>query len=278
MTQILSLVTPSHVFQISDRRTSTRLSNGRVEAQPYEENKAVLWGRRVAFAYSGLARIRHEYTDCWLTRVLAAANTDSLPTACEAVRSAATKAFQGMYIPANDKRTLFTAVGWTNAENRWRPIAIEISNFKDRNGEVLDCALAVFQTRWWISPTPGSILGWSSPPPRRERVQLERAIRRVLQHRPTLPGAVRCLAKAVRQTAAANPKTIGTELMAVHIPIPRTPPDFPFRKSAFGYISGAFSEQGPSFCYLPTVGTPKFFGPNVVEGGTATANFECGAL
>jgi hypothetical protein len=158
MTQILSFLTDSHVFQISDRLISARHANGRFVPQKDEQNKAVVWQRRAIFSHTGLAKLHGVPVSLWLARALLAANTDSLSAACEAVRVAATDAFWRLPLPAEDKRTSFIVVGFTNPNGagQWGPIGIEISNCLGPKGSFLSKAKATFETRFQLLP-PGCI-------------------------------------------------------------------------------------------------------------------------
>src|SRR5262249_5679891 len=159
----------------------------------------------------------------WLARVLAAAQTDSLSEACEVVRAQATKAFGRVTLPPHLKRSLFVAVGWTNSfpAEGWTPIAIQISNCSSSTGEFLPNAINVFQTKYQIVAAANHLLGWSAPPPSGIRKRLERSLWTHLRKGATLRGVVQHLARMVRETSK-HQVTIGTELMATHIPMPQT--------------------------------------------------------
>jgi hypothetical protein len=273
MTQILSLLIPGHVFQVSDRQISDPDGRGAWIPRPQEENKAVLWGRRVAFSYSGVARIGAMRVDLWLTSTLAGAATNSLSDACEHVRREATAAFDKMSQPADEKRCRFVAVGFTCSaqEQKWRPIAVEITNCMSGKGGLLQQAEREFTMRFQVL-RGGYMVGWSSPPPVRTR--LERILWAHLSRGATLQGVVQHLARMVRESAKFG-TTIGSELMAAHIPEPVT---IDGARGGYCYPAGHFSQGGPSFAYLPTVGPPRMYGPNVVEMGTSMTDFEAGPV
>lgn len=62
MTLILACVTPTMVYQVSDRRL-TLASNPKAIVDD-ERNKSVFVGR-VSFGYTGLAYVGNERTDIW---------------------------------------------------------------------------------------------------------------------------------------------------------------------------------------------------------------------
>jgi hypothetical protein len=108
---------------------------------------------------------------------------------------------------------------------------------------------------------------WSWPPGPRERVLLERTMRRRFERGVTLQAVV-------RQTASKNASLIGTELMAIHIP--RRSVETASR--AWIIPADDFNDTTPSFCYLPTFGSPRQFGPNFVSKSSMITNFEAGPL
>jgi hypothetical protein len=67
VTLVLSCIAPEYAVQVSDR-CLTDLRTGIAVEQ--EANKAVVLSNRVAFAYTGLARIEGKPTDIWLRDAL----------------------------------------------------------------------------------------------------------------------------------------------------------------------------------------------------------------
>jgi len=55
MTLVLSLITSSWAIQVSDRKLVRLDAEGKVTWKNEERNKAVLWCKRLAFGYTGIA-------------------------------------------------------------------------------------------------------------------------------------------------------------------------------------------------------------------------------
>ena len=68
MTLVISLISRDHAIQISDRKLVWVESDGSIRDREGEFNKAVLYCKRIAFSYCGLAEAgpRRQRTDLWL--------------------------------------------------------------------------------------------------------------------------------------------------------------------------------------------------------------------
>ncbi len=118
MTLILSCLTPACVIQVSDRRLSNVESR---RALPGEFNKAVCFTNRIAFSYTGLAKIDGKDTDEWLADALASGDDEN--ECLMAVRDRATEAFARLQAPLALKTHAFVGVGWDKParDEPWRP-------------------------------------------------------------------------------------------------------------------------------------------------------------
>ena len=123
MTLILSCITNEYVFQVSDRRL-TNLHTERPD--PNEYNKAVdFWGR-LAFGYTGVARVNNTYIDDWIAKTII--DCSSVYEAINTLKDSAS----GFFKHFNYKQA-FIATGWLQ-RNLWdynHPFISVISNYYD---------------------------------------------------------------------------------------------------------------------------------------------------
>jgi hypothetical protein len=226
MTLVLSCATPEYIVQVSDRHLTW--PNGQLADD--NTNKVVLFCRRVAFAYTGLAEIDGEKTDEWLMDVLATSN--SLSEARSAIESSATKAFQRIPLPNSQKRHAFVGVGWTllTPEDQPRAIICSISNAQNDRGEWLSEARDSFSQRCMILPELN--LCWLEDAGYRlkisEKRELEHQIKDCVEHKTGPKPIARLLMRAVRQVADRSER-VGHNLLVVSLP-----------KNAVSFESGEF--------------------------------------
>lgn len=143
MTLVLSLITESWAIQVSDRRLVWLDAAGGIVRKDDERNKAVVWCKRLAFAYTGLAELgpMREATDEWLARELAESYADagsvdqSQDAVVAAIADRASTAIKrpriARGIPAQQRRHAFVGVGWARftGEDGMSPYITQIHNF-----------------------------------------------------------------------------------------------------------------------------------------------------
>ena len=131
MTLILSCLTPSAVYQVSDRRITNLLPPG--DVMDDEQNKAVMIGSRFAFAYNGLSEIAGECSDTWLARVISESDTNDMAAVVNHIRTSANDAFQRITGPKKNRRHAFHGVGWLRlkGESDLSPASLTIHNAID---------------------------------------------------------------------------------------------------------------------------------------------------
>lgn len=135
MTLVLSCIAPEYAVQVSDR-CLTDLRTGIAVEQ--EANKAVVLSNRVAFAYTGLARIEGKPTDIWLRDALVP--HQSIGGAVQVIVDEATRAFRGIAGPQCRKHQAFVGAGWARFPHlgrALRPFGVTISNAFDEEGHWL---------------------------------------------------------------------------------------------------------------------------------------------
>src|SRR5687767_3521718 len=125
MTQVLTLLTSSCVFQVSDRRVSG-MSNNQFVWFDDHRNKSVAYLALAAFGYTGTAAIGSVRTDVWMTERLAP--TCALGDGLGALRDGATDAFHSPYLVG--ERLAMVAGGWDPVdEESFVPFLAVVSNF-----------------------------------------------------------------------------------------------------------------------------------------------------
>jgi len=155
VTLILTVLTHSYVAQVSDRRLMTT-GGGQIEENDDEQNKAVLWCGRLAFAYSGFADLGPEgRTDLWLARTLSdIATSDQPPEAPPPEQRNQNFMLAQLALRATDefltpriqnlaeavRRQTFVAVGWARFgdEPDFSPYLGLVSNMHAPDGQPLE--------------------------------------------------------------------------------------------------------------------------------------------
>jgi hypothetical protein len=153
MTQILSLITPDFVIQVSDRRL-TDLKKG--EPMTWKANKTVVVPSvQMMFSYTGLAALTPTTTtDEWLMR--RSFELRDSENYFEAIGNAATEIFKTIALPSGQKRHAFVGVGWLPQDFETIPpqpvgfkpgaFCVLISNFLDDQRRELAEAREEFNT------------------------------------------------------------------------------------------------------------------------------------
>ena len=141
MTLIIAAATPSCVYLASDRRVSWIEADGSVSQRDDEQNKAVLWCRRIAFAYTGLAELGPEQrTDLWLAQTLAdLESTVATRSQGGLIAGVAQRATFELDRPsltaleAERRRHAFVGIGWARFRDGdpLEPYRVLVSNFHE---------------------------------------------------------------------------------------------------------------------------------------------------
>lgn len=270
MTLILSCVTRDYAVQVSDR-CLTDLASGRPLEQ--ESNKAVVLSNRVAFAYTGLARIEGKPADIWLRDVLTP--HQSMRHAVQLVVDEATRAFAQMPASPAAKRQAFVAVGWAHfpdVREDLSPFGLTISNALTQEGRWLPGAMSEFSGQGKVLKGPDSGFLWTHAGGLSDRrgAALNRAIGRVAS-RGLGPAAVsELLVREIREVADEPGSRVGRGLMVNCIPRAATGSDDLFALSSMPTNSElCFAHLRHDGSLEPTEG-PHFVRP----GGRLYSNFK----
>lgn len=248
MTLVLSCLTPECVIQVSDRRLSN-VESGR--ALPGQFNKAVCFTNRIAFSYTGLAKINGQDTDEWLADALASGDDEN--ECLIAVGDRATEAFARFRAPLALKTHAFVGVGWHKLakDEPWRPWLCSISNSLDAEGRWRFPPRDRFQSHSHVlTPTGGerpvalSVVGQRLK--RDEQVALMRDLRRYVEHH-VGPGAVSDRLVEQVRAVAARTQTVSPEVMVNAIPLL---PD-KFESGEVAAISARPTLDTHAFSYIP---------------------------
>jgi hypothetical protein len=230
MTLILSLLTPTHALQASDRKIVS-IRRGEIVEENDQRNKAVLFRDRWAFGFTGLAELGpDERTDLWLADALSQAD-HSLPPGdhdprvlFEAVAQRATTEFQRWEIrrlPSELRRHAFVGVCWARFPDVAHPLPylVLISNFHDRVAGELERAKDAFD--FFIArPDPGvSTVYWTGERLGPRETRALKAIERLDPHAPGFAAAaLRLMVEQVR-SVACHKRTVGRGVLTLDIPV-----------------------------------------------------------
>jgi hypothetical protein len=265
MTLVLSCLTERFVLQVSDRRLTNVVSGQAIRG---EFNKAVFFTNRMAFAYTGIARLEGRDTDEWLADALSSGDEEN--ECLLAVRDRATLALRRLRLPLALKALAFVGVGWDEhpGSDRWMPWICWISNALDASGrwrlpprDEFSIHSSVLTHRKHERPVVLSEVGQRLT--QDERVQLMRDLRRYADHR-VGPGVFADrLVEQVRGVAARTP-TVSQELMVAAIPLlPEK-----FESGELQALSARPTLDSQSFSYVPAFGPPKIeLGPRAAFPG-----------
>lgn len=280
MTIVLACVTSDAVYQISDRRLVDVATRAQVIDD--EKNKAVLVNSRVAFGYTGLARIDGESTDTWLAKVIACGSTSDMAEVAERIRARATHAFTSMTIPKAYKRHAFQAVGWfqLRGEKESTPGIVVVHNALDeKTGSWLSEPLEEFciSTQFPTHFPGGCILNSVGVvPSAQEKSAVLRLARKALKRRDIAPNAIlRALVESMTWLSGRH-QEIGRGLMIVRLY--RKASDEAAATGMHMAIAGAIDSKLPTFFYVSATGLTTHFGPHFVVGQSVLTDFQGGAL
>jgi hypothetical protein len=269
MTLILSCITRDAIVQVSDR-CLTDLRSGTPVDQ--EANKAVFLSNRVAFAYTGLARIEGKPADIWLRDILIPHK--SIRHGIQLVVDEATRAFAAMPGSLAAKRQAFVAAGWAQFDHLGsdlHPFGLTISNAIDQNGQWLAGAQPAFTGNGKILHGPRWGFSWTHAGelPRDRGIYVQRALRRMVERGVSLAAIANLFIKETRFMAKQPRSRVGRGLMVNSIPSAAT------KTNDLLALSSLPTETEMTFAHLrhdDSIQTTE--GPHVVRpGGRVFSNF-----
>lgn len=261
MTLVLSLITESWAIQVSDRKQVWQRADGEIVREDDNENKAVLWCNRLAFAYAGLGELgpKREATDEWLSRELAEwwveageieQGQDAVVAAiAERATVAINRAPLVASIPAHQRRHAFVGVGWARFDQRGGmvPYIVQIHNHPTST-DLAAPAEEEFGSAILRLPEDRNIfVNWMGQELQdREKVLLEELKRGDPSSRAYGEHAVGVMVSIVRSVAERN-EFVGRGLLVNCLPCWAIRPG---DTSAFLIASGPLAEN-LTFLYLP---------------------------
>lgn len=282
MTLVLSLLTPTHALQVSDRRVVS-MSAGTIIEEDDQRNKALLFRDRWAFGFTGLADLGADRrTDLWLANALSRADQSLSPGEHDprvlfgAVAGQAITEFSRREIvrlPSAMRRHAFVGVCWGRFPDAADPLPylVLISNFHDRLAGELPEATDTFD--YFIDRAdPGvSKVYWTGARLNRTEVRALRSIERLdPQASGFAAAAIRLLVEQVRSVASRSP-VVGKGVLALDIP--RSVIDR--QTSARFIIHGPPEADQVTFLYFaPCSDDPTVHGPTYVGEGAVMTNFQ----
>jgi hypothetical protein len=146
MTLIISVITHGGVLQASDRRLVWLQADGSTRLRDDDRNKAVLYGSRIVFAYTGLAELgpKRQPTDDWLAQALSENHAEGdQADILKAVTVAATARLKHpLYrkLPPAMRGHEFAACGWARFPStqmkEFRPYIAFVTNLRDADGQL----------------------------------------------------------------------------------------------------------------------------------------------
>jgi hypothetical protein len=271
MTLILSYVTEDLVLLASDRRL-TQLPSGALADD--NANKATVFCGRIAIGYTGLAQIKLQRTDEWLTNILIPVR-GGLSEAVNTIREEATRYFSSIAASPTQKRHAFLAVGWTrsNPEQRSRPFLYLISNFHEPSGVTLPAAGEQFKSMIY-TPEPARLpLLHAIPRPYvsdDEGRQLHAALVSMVE--PQEIGLA--LAGAIRSVASRDQR-VGKNILVVCLPRSVIEQE----SNPLLTVSGSLSRAVRGSVYLPENSSEVIqYAPNLVCSGFAFIRSRSGPI
>jgi hypothetical protein len=272
MTQILGLLTPTHVFLVADRRV-TFISDGSVK----DDNRCKLVSlcHRAGIGYSGLAELEGLPTHEWICHKLADVQAAMPWQAVSTLREAAERAFAVLRGPVYPQIFLLAGYDFFRGHDEALPHFAVVSNFHDDSGQQLGAPTNTFTTHLavlHVSPqtkfrtyTVGVLLSND------RRQALHRNIARLVDRLIGPQEMLRLLVDEIVRTAKLPSRTVGEKVLAMCIPRASI-------ESGAGPRMMLATKPGadiPTFAYFdPTYSVMRQFGPAFVCNGAAHTDVE----
>ena len=273
MTQVAVALDASNVVMVADRRL-TNLSTG--DLVDDETCKMVVQGRRLAWAYTGLANVKpapRGETGLWLWERLTGRAARPVIDDLQRVRHEATQVFSRIaHLGPRAKPHAFVAAGWDDEEEV--PFAASISNALLENQVWADRASKEFVIRRFRLEEGGrALFVYGQPPNAAGHAVLARA-HHTLDGAATGEQVLAILIQFVRANASTNP-AIGPGLLAIVLPRTAVGASGGFNLlSPNTDVGGTQPAEGPIATYVPSGSEErKLYAPHYVEPGRAIAGF-----
>ena len=272
MTLILSIATHEYLVQVSDRQLTWLTSSGADRLADDDSNKIVLFCGRMAFGYTGLAKLENMKTDLWLTKILAESKCVSGSDACNVIRSRATEVFQSLPYSHNFMQHAFVGIGWTISDPKgpFRPIVCVISNAIDTTGAWLAEAREDFRLMYRVLPDSEAFQLNCTGAEINEALSKEllRTLKKIVKRKVGPAAIARVLVDVLRKVATKDTR-VGENLLIVSMP------KIEISQRNMLYVSTAPSRELVTFLYVPAKRTHGVqYGPNVACGGVGLTNFK----
>jgi hypothetical protein len=253
VTLIISVVSESYVFQVSDRRVTLLHADGRRETKEEPLTKAVVFCDRAVFGFTGYAQLDLKRTDLWIAEQLK--DVDNLGDGFDRMRSRLTEVFRR---PQYRHGHTITAAGFKlNGDGTSTPYYALVTNHF-RGGQWLDKPAPEFH--WLYELAPEGHVGVFAAPDWLSEQRLAQ-LRLDVGNADSLISAVEFVVTAVREVAAAHAE-VGSDLQLSVLPKASVG-----RRAVF-LLTGGPPGETPTFHYLPVDADPIQYGPTFVCGGT----------
>jgi hypothetical protein len=265
MTLIVTVVTDSVIFQVSDRRISWQYPDRSTRVRDDTTNKAVLYENRFTFAAAGLAELEGTRADLWIARRLASRPT--LAEGIDTLRLELTQLFRRQRY-----RGQFLSVmvaGWKYEEHGIVGCTGLVTNHFLR-GRWLRTPFEEFDWFWEAAP-PNSlglfcVPGWLYPG---EVSRLRRQLLRAKARGVNVVNPVRLVANAIREVnKEGNRSEVGKDLMVTILPKSASLP-----RDELMTVYGIVGPEVPAFYYLASDDSRTIYGPTFVAHGAVLSDF-----
>ena len=194
MTLILTCLTHEHIVQVADRRL-TQLDGSLADD---DTNKVVFFQGRVAIAFAGISRMDGMPTADWIAYCIK--DEEQTEAAMRGLAARAQRHLQLTNYP--DKRLAIVATGWATFQGKepLRPFICVASNFITSRWHWEPIASAQMNIYTGYLPENSShfVFGAGQNLTKPETVQINRSVRRAVEHKATARAIVRILGETVQ--------------------------------------------------------------------------------
>jgi hypothetical protein len=271
VTMIVSVLTPSHALQVSDRRVSLRNRDGAIAWKDDKWNKAIVFLNRVTFGYTGAAiaseSFRNERIDQWICKVL-----QPCWTITEAFDSLASSASQLLAPRSLRQELAMFGAGWSeDSAGTFTPFLGVVSNYLTELGRHSGTVSRDFHLSGYRLGDSNVFLYVGGQEMERERkYRLLRQLEKVVARQLDPWQAIRLIGTAIRESGAeaGDRSTISQDLMAVTVPKPTRG-----RERELFLMSGPPQPDVITSCFIPAGKNDlEFFMANLCGGGASMTN------
>jgi hypothetical protein len=269
VTVIISVAVPPFVFQVADRRITSR-SNGRPHVEDDASNKAILYDGRFCLAYTGSAQIALKRADIWVAERLCEAST--VKTGFQHVRDGLSDLWASR--PSyRDRAFTLVGVGWVFSPEP-TPAHCIISNVMRPGPVWLPEPARDFEFQMDVADPLRGVSVWTAPAwmSDQETGALRGRVLEALDEKKSLEAIIALVVASLRDVADRH-EEVGHDLMLSVIPQRAATPsgDWP------AVTGGPISDDVPTFLHLPVRRDPIRYGPTSASpGGGAMTDFSGG--